>query len=387
MSRFSQTFLVPGGAKYLQFTLKDTVLGTTAQAPPDAFEVALLDARTLAPLAGVVSGLSQTDSLLNLQANGQTYFGSRVNVPGLASGNTADLRSPHTYRVDLSNVAPGTLATLSFDLLGFGSVDSRVVIDDVMLIGATQTLPIANPDSAATSTGVPVNIAVLANDTDSNGTLDPTSIQIGQGPANGTVTINANGTITYTSSSRFAGTDRFSYLVADNEGAYSNETTVTVQVNTTNILIASIERPTLIKEGTPSSFSARGIDPDNGTLTYCWDFGDGSAPATGQSVTHAYADNGAYVVTLVTTNASGKSATEQFGVVVSNVAPVADAGADQVVNEGRAVQFADRFRRVTGVRPLLTIREQVVSSNFGLRDYVQPQNPICGKMLGNASTQ
>jgi hypothetical protein len=99
MSRLSQTFVVPSGAKYLQFTLQDTELGTTAQAPPDAFEVALLDARTLAPLAGVVSGLSQTDSLLNLQANGQTYFGSRVSVPGLANGNKIDLGSPHTYRV------------------------------------------------------------------------------------------------------------------------------------------------------------------------------------------------------------------------------------------------------------------------------------------------
>jgi hypothetical protein len=214
--------------------------------------------------------------------------------------------------------------------LGFGSVDSRVVIDDVMLIGATQALPTANPDSAATSTGVPVNIAVLANDTDSNGTLNPTSIQIGKGPANGNVTINANGTITYTSSSRFAGTDRFSYLVADNEGAFSNETTVTVQVNTTNVLIAEITRPTLIEEGRPSSFSSRGIDPDNGTLTYTWDFGDGSAAKSGQNVSYAYSDNGAYVVTLTVTNASGKSATEQFGVVVSNVAPVADAGADQV---------------------------------------------------------
>jgi hypothetical protein len=36
MSRFSQTFLVPGGAKFLQFTVQDTELSTSALVPPDA---------------------------------------------------------------------------------------------------------------------------------------------------------------------------------------------------------------------------------------------------------------------------------------------------------------------------------------------------------------
>jgi hypothetical protein len=86
MSRLSQTFIVPTGAKYIQFTLDDVNLSASALAPPDAFEVALLNAQTNTPVAGVASGLSQPDSLLNLQANGQTYFGSRASVPGTASG-------------------------------------------------------------------------------------------------------------------------------------------------------------------------------------------------------------------------------------------------------------------------------------------------------------
>ncbi|MEH1764990.1 MAG: hypothetical protein V7L30_00790 [Nostoc sp.] len=49
-SNFTQTFIIPSHAKYLQFTILDTHLGTNSFAPNDAFEVALLDARTLTPL-------------------------------------------------------------------------------------------------------------------------------------------------------------------------------------------------------------------------------------------------------------------------------------------------------------------------------------------------
>jgi hypothetical protein len=43
LSNFTQTFIVPDGAKTLQFTLIDPQLGKGDNAPPDALEVALLD--------------------------------------------------------------------------------------------------------------------------------------------------------------------------------------------------------------------------------------------------------------------------------------------------------------------------------------------------------
>ncbi|PSF28557.1 hypothetical protein C7H19_24555, partial [Aphanothece hegewaldii CCALA 016] len=70
LSNFTQTFIIPESAKTLQFTLTATELGHSHLAPPDAFEVALLDANTLTPLVGTSIGLSQTDSFFNLQANG-----------------------------------------------------------------------------------------------------------------------------------------------------------------------------------------------------------------------------------------------------------------------------------------------------------------------------
>jgi hypothetical protein len=86
-------------------------------APPDALEVALLDANTLAPLVGTTIGLTQTDSLLNLQADGTAYYGDSVKVPGATiSGNAINLNGKRTISVDVSHLDPGTKATLDFDL-------------------------------------------------------------------------------------------------------------------------------------------------------------------------------------------------------------------------------------------------------------------------------
>lgn len=67
-SNFSQSFTIPEGAKYLQFTLLNTQLGASTKFDPaDAFEAALLDANTLAPLAGRATGLTQTDAFTTAQ--------------------------------------------------------------------------------------------------------------------------------------------------------------------------------------------------------------------------------------------------------------------------------------------------------------------------------
>ena len=55
----------------------------------------------------------------------------------------------------------------------------------------------------------------------------------------------------------------------------------------------------------PVSFYAEARDLDGGQVTYLWDFGDGTDPATEQNPTHIYQSEGSYEVTLTVTDDEG----------------------------------------------------------------------------------
>jgi len=75
-----------------------------------------------------------------------------------------------------------------------------------------------------------VTINVLANDADSDGSLDAASIKITTNPAHGSVSVGSGGSIVYTPSAGYTGQDVFAYSVTDNQGAVSAPTKVTVNV-------------------------------------------------------------------------------------------------------------------------------------------------------------
>ena len=110
--------------------------------------------------------------------------------------------------------------------------DQGGISNEATVTVSINTPPTANPDSAAVGFLASTVIDVLANDTDpeGNATLDPSSVAIVDGPGLGTATVNPDGTIGYTATAFAIGTDSFTYTVADNQGATSNEATVTVTV-------------------------------------------------------------------------------------------------------------------------------------------------------------
>ena len=63
-------------------------------------------------------------------------------------------------------------------------------------------------------------------------------------------------------------------------------------------------------------------DPDGDTLTYDWDFGDGSAHATAAVVTHSYVASGQYDAVVKVTDTRGASATASVHVSAGNTPPV-----------------------------------------------------------------
>ncbi|MCK5559989.1 MAG: Ig-like domain-containing protein [Thermoplasmata archaeon] len=56
-------------------------------------------------------------------------------------------------------------------------------------------------------------------------------------------------------------------------------------------------------------FTSNAIDYENDTLLFVWSFGDGSANAVGESVTHKYKKSGDYQVTLIVTDLNGGNTT------------------------------------------------------------------------------
>jgi uncharacterized repeat protein (TIGR01451 family) len=93
---------------------------------------------------------------------------------------------------------------------------------------ATNRPPIAVNDTAFTTATAPVDIPVLANDSDPDGDL--LSITAVTQPANGTVSFATN-VATYTAHTNFTGTNTFQYTISDGRGGAA---TATVSVTVTN---------------------------------------------------------------------------------------------------------------------------------------------------------
>ncbi len=92
-----------------------------------------------------------------------------------------------------------------------------------LVVAPVNDIPVARGDSATTNEDTAIVIDVLANDGDLDG--DPLSVvSVSQG-SHGSVTVNADGTLTYIPEPNFSGTDSFSYTISDGQGGSSTATT------------------------------------------------------------------------------------------------------------------------------------------------------------------
>lgn len=91
---------------------------------------------------------------------------------------------------------------------------------------------VARDDAAETHINTGVEIDVLANDEDIDGTLDPASITVLQNPDNGDVEDGAiPGQLRYVPDPEFFGQDSFTYAVRNTDGQVSLPATVTVDIS------------------------------------------------------------------------------------------------------------------------------------------------------------
>ena len=114
---------------------------------------------------------------------------------------------------------------------GLGSKSATITVT----INILNVRPIATNDNGYTLEDSPLDINVATNDTDSDGTLDLASVVV-TNPVNGAFVPNTSGHVIYTPPANFNGVATAKYTIKDNEGATSNEATITVTVSAVNDL-------------------------------------------------------------------------------------------------------------------------------------------------------
>ncbi|WP_139127836.1 beta strand repeat-containing protein, partial [Vibrio parahaemolyticus] len=226
------------------------------QAGVDAVNNDELNLKDLTISASVSDGVNPT-------ANGSdSLIVNRVNDAPTVENAIADQvlsEDFDAYMIDLNEVFKDSDSALNFSVSGNNSIQIFIV-NGVATITPTadwngketitftatdpsgesisQTVnftvvPVADivADKATVVEDTPTIIKVLGNDT-FEGDGKVVSLDANNGPANGTVSVNPDGSVTYTPNDNYHGTDSFTYIVTS--GGVSESTTVSVDVTPVN---------------------------------------------------------------------------------------------------------------------------------------------------------
>lgn len=206
-------------------------------------DVTVTTAGNLAPIA--------SDDLVSVQQNG-TFDSNLLNndvdpngdtiavnpVPVIAPTNgTLTIQSDGTFRYTPNAGFKGS-DSFTYQLLDADGLTDTATVQITVVAdhnGSANDRPIAAADVLATAKNVPVTGTVLSNDHDPNG--DPVQVVAGNGNAisagssavfttslGGRVTLNSDGTFSYVPLDDVVGADRFTYTIADADGAQAAAT-------------------------------------------------------------------------------------------------------------------------------------------------------------------
>ena len=141
-------------------------------------------------------------------------------------------------------------------------------------VGSVNDPPVAGDDGFSTNEDVAlVNQNLAGNDSDPDGdALTWSLVSGGTAAANGTLTVNANGTFSFTPAANYNGVVSFTYQVCD-PSSVCDPATVTITINAVNDApVAGDDGFTMSEDGTLTAQSVTGNDSDvdntNAQLTW-----------------------------------------------------------------------------------------------------------------------
>ncbi|NHN49470.1 PKD domain-containing protein [Halostella sp. JP-L12] len=325
-----------------------TTQGATTQAAYDAAgeyeaSVTVVDEEDRSDTATANVSVSES-----LTAHADVPSGVEVNETFTADGSnsTGDVR---TYEWDFGDgtTRSGETVDHAYDQTGTytvtltvsdGSGDEDTTTAEVTVTEPDETPPNASLTATPENASLGENVTFDAGDSSDDGTIAEYRWDF---DGDGQVDRTTQGATTQTAYDA-AGEYEASVTVVDT-GDNEDTATATVTVSDETPPNASANVPSRVAVG--DTFTADGSDStDNGEIvSYEWDFGDG-ANATGQSVTHAYDENGTYEVTLTVTDAAGNADSDTVTVEAvdadEDAAPNASLDATpSTANTGETVTF------------------------------------------------
>lgn len=143
--------------------------------------------------------------------------------------------------IGIVTFTPSLLFTGSISI-NYTVMDNNGAVSNIAKITiAVQPLnaPVANADEATTNANTAVDINVVGNDKDSDGTIDPTTVDLNvvtagvqktNNAVEGSYSVNETGVVTFSPKLNFVGTAVLQYNVKDNKGVMSNNATITIEV-------------------------------------------------------------------------------------------------------------------------------------------------------------
>ena len=163
---------------------------------------------------------------------GEGFGGFEITVKGeqntystttmLAGGYQLEVE-PGTYEIIATDSFLGTYAWGNIE---FGNRNVKVDFE----IGSANRPPVARDDHFSAASGQARDLNILSNDSDVDGSIDPTTVVITQPPQYGSLSIDAvTGFVTFTAEMNNPGSDTFRYLVRDEDGA-SSEASVSLEI-------------------------------------------------------------------------------------------------------------------------------------------------------------
>jgi VCBS repeat-containing protein len=256
------SFLVYGSdGTYLATDGSKMVVMNAIQSPPSAvisqtFSTTPGQSYTLEFDVGILAlNLNEQRLGVTLTTGATTLINQTESLFGNGQGNS--VWTPKSYVF----TAIGPTATLTFRDLSVSGDNLDLLLDNVRVTpsGPVNTAPVAVADSYSSNQNTALVVpaaGVLSNDTDAQS--DPLTAVLNAGPAHGTLTLNSNGSFTYTPTTGYTGSDSFTYRA--NDGSLnSNTTTVSLTVNAVNTAPVAVNDSYSTNQGVALVVPATGV--------------------------------------------------------------------------------------------------------------------------------